>query len=183
MDYQVFKMINDLSGKNAFLDGFMKFMTTYGPYIFVIVLAALFLNWRSKSWREQGLTAAASLAVALGFSFIIGQLWTRTRPFVAHEDVNVLLYHAPDASFPSDHTTGAFAIAFGIWFVNKRLGGIMLFLAVLVGFSRPYVGHHYPGDVLAGILVAFIAAFIVQAVMKRLNVTSKEAHSSRAAGR
>lgn len=165
MDYRLFEWINGWAGKYQWLDISMMIMTKYGPYLFAIVLFALFFF---KKHRRGGIMTASTLTLALGFSFLIGQLWERTRPFVAHEDVNVLLYHAADASFPSDHTTGAFAIAFALWYHHRKLGVTMLILAGLIGISRPFVGHHYPGDVLAGIVVSLIAAQIVKVVAEKI---------------
>ncbi|MGF7087446.1 undecaprenyl-diphosphatase [Kroppenstedtia sanguinis] len=167
MDFTIFQWINGLAGENRFLDGFMMFMTDYGPYGFALILFLMVLNWRSKSLRISGLCTGATLALALALSYGIGQLWPRERPFVAYDHVNILLPHAADSSFPSDHTTGAFAIAFGVWYHNRFLGGMMLVLALLIGVSRSYVGHHYPGDVLAGIIVAFLAAKAVQLIRNK----------------
>ncbi|PTM53201.1 undecaprenyl-diphosphatase [Desmospora activa] len=169
MDYQLFEWINGWAGKFGWLDFLMIVMTEYGPYFFALVLFALFFF---KKHRRGGITTGSTLALALGFSFLIGQLWERARPFVTYDDVNVLLYHAADASFPSDHTTGAFAIAFGLWHHHRGLGSIMFMLACLIGISRPFVGHHYPGDVLAGIAVAWIAAQIVKFVMGKMEARS-----------
>lgn len=171
MDFTIFQWINGLAGENRFLDGIMMFMTDYGPYGFALILFLMLLNWRSKTQRISGFYTGATLAFALALSYGIGQLWPRERPFVAHDHVNVLLHHAADSSFPSDHTTGAFAIAFALWFHNRLLGGMMLILALLIGISRPFVGHHYPGDVLAGIMVAFIAATVVQLIRKKREQT------------
>lgn len=167
MDFTVFQWINGLAGKSDFLDGFMMFMTDYVPYVFALVLFLMVLNWRSTSQRISGLYTGATLVLALVMSYGIGQLWPRERPFVVHDDVNLLLHHAADSSFPSDHTTAAFAIAFGLWYHNRFLGGIMLMLAMLIGISRPFVGHHYPGDVLGGIITAFLATVIVQFIRKK----------------
>lgn len=167
MDFTIFQWMNNLAGKNQILDGLMMFMTDYGPYGFALVLFLMILNWRSKSQRISGLYTGATLLLALAMSFGIGQFWPRERPFVTYDNVNLLLHHAADSSFPSDHTTGAFAIAFALWHHNRPLGGTMLILALLIGISRPFVGHHYPGDVLAGIMVAFIAATVVQLIRKK----------------
>ncbi|QKG85278.1 undecaprenyl-diphosphatase [Kroppenstedtia pulmonis] len=171
MDFTIFQWINGLAGENRFLDGFMMFMTDYGPYGFALILFLMLLNWRSKTQRISGLYTGATLTLALALSFGIGQLWPRERPFVVHDHVNVLLHHAADSSFPSDHTTGAFAIAFALWYHNRLLGGTMLIFALLIGISRPFVGHHYPGDVLAGIIVAFLAATVVQFIRTKWEQT------------
>ncbi|MDR6227482.1 undecaprenyl-diphosphatase [Desmospora profundinema] len=169
MDYRLFEWINGWAGKYGWLDLLMIVMTDYGPYLFAILLGVLLLL---KKHRSGGILAGCTLALALSFSFMIGQLWERARPFVTHDNVNLLLSKEPNASFPSDHTTGAFAIAFALCHYNKTLGNILLILALLIGISRPYVGHHYPGDVFAGMTVAFLAAQLVQYGMKRFRARS-----------
>ncbi|HHY73456.1 MAG TPA: phosphatase PAP2 family protein [Bacillus bacterium] len=69
--------------------------------------------------------------------------------------------HAADASFPSDHTTGAFALALAVLFVHRKIGLGMLLFAFLTGFSRIYVGHHYPLDILGSIVVSLVISIIV----------------------
>jgi undecaprenyl-diphosphatase len=70
----------------------------------------------------------------------------------------LLISQSHDPSFPSDHATGAFALAFGIWLYDRTIGGILLVLAAIVAFARVYVGTHYPGDVVAGALIAVAVA-------------------------
>lgn len=45
MDFTIFQWINGLAGENRFLDGFMMFMTDYGPYGFALILFLMVLNW------------------------------------------------------------------------------------------------------------------------------------------
>lgn len=164
MDFTIFQWVNSLAGENRVLDGFMMFMTDYAPYGFALVLFLMVLN---KSQRISGLYVGATLLLALAISYGIGQFWPRERPFVVHDHVNLLLPHDADSSFPSDHTTAAFAIAFALRYHNRLLGGMMLVVAFLIGVSRIFVGHHYPGDVLAGILVAFLATKAVQLIRNK----------------
>ena len=62
-----------------------------------------------------------------------------------------------DPSFPSDHATGGFALAFGIWLYDRTIGTVLLVIAAVLSFSRVYVGTHYPGDVVAGALIGIAA--------------------------
>jgi undecaprenyl-diphosphatase len=162
MDYQLFQWINGWAapGLHPFLDLCMEGLTKLGPAIYVLVLLVLLLRREPNTSRTAGFYGFVTAFLALGINFVLGHLFYRPRPFVTHH-VNLLLSHAADSSFPSDHTTGAFAIAFFLYRYNRRLGGILLVLAALIGLSRIYVGHHYPTDVLGGIVVAFIAAQVI----------------------
>lgn len=59
-----------------------------------------------------------------------------------------------DYSFPSDHTTLIAALAVGLWLINRRLGLIAIAAALLEGFTRVYLGQHYPHDVAAALLLS-----------------------------
>ena len=74
-----------------------------------------------------------------------------------------LLSPSHDPSFPSDHATAAFAIAFGILFVTRRTGWLFLAWAVLIGISRVLAGMHFPTDVLAGAVVGLAAGCLRRA--------------------
>jgi membrane-associated phospholipid phosphatase len=59
--------------------------------------------------------------------------------------------------------TAAFAIAFGVFFLAKRVGSGFMVAAILVALSRVLIGLHYPSDVVAGVLIGVASAWIVTA--------------------
>ena len=81
------------------------------------------------------------------------------RPFV-NNDVNLLYEHSLSTSFPSDHSLGSMSIALGLNVGIGVLSKINMFLAVFVGFTRVYVGHHYPLDVIGGFILAYIICVV-----------------------
>ena len=103
---------------------------------------------------------AAGLGLLL--SQVITQFWQRPRPFVAHPHETVLLV-APstEPSFPSDHAVAAFAIAFAVAFVGRRMGAAFLAGATLIALTRVIAGLHYPGDILGGAAIGFLSAALV----------------------
>ena len=50
----------------------------------------------------------------------------------------------------------AFAIAAGVWCVNRRIGTALFIAAAVYGFSRVYVGVHYPADILGSVVIAIV---------------------------
>ncbi|GAB6458775.1 undecaprenyl-diphosphate phosphatase BcrC [Bacillus cereus] len=159
MNYKLFQDINQMAGHHPFLDGFMVFVTQKALIIYALTLLAMWFFGKEK-YKQSVCFAAFTSVLALCISFVIGQIYFEARPFVSH-NVNLLISHAADASFPSDHTTGAFSLAFAILFRHRKIGTGMLLLAILTGFSRVYVGHHYPFDVLGGIIVGLVSSTFI----------------------
>ena len=62
----------------------------------------------------------------------------------------VLVAHAPDPSFPSDHAILVFAVTVVIATVSRRLALWLFLFSIVVLAARVYVGVHYPADVLGG---------------------------------
>lgn len=90
---------------------------------------------------------------------LLGALWFHDRPFVDHPRQTLLLvHHAADNSFPSDHASLAFAIAFAVIAFHRRLGLLLFLGAACIGADRIFVGVHYPLEVLASLFVALGAS-------------------------
>lgn len=169
MNYSVFQFFNHFAGQYNWMD---KLMEIFAQDIVWIMLAMMAYLWLTGKESNQKLVfysfLSASVAIMIA-SMLISPLVNHSRPFVDHEILQ-LIPHAPDPSFPSDHATFAFSLAFSVVFARRRLGVAMLCLAVLTGISRVYVGVHYPGDILGAIVLSFLISFIVVKLNDRLDV-------------
>lgn len=132
--------------------------------IFLIAPAFLAMGWWSRGRGDD--TAArllwvpCAVALAYGVNWVLKLTFAERRPCRVLGGVHTLLpCDAPnDYSFPSNHTVVVVAFAVSVLLVNRRWGLFATIFAVLVGFSRVYIGAHYPHDVLAGALVGTVVA-------------------------
>lgn len=166
MNDWLFSLINGMANGNIFLDAFMIIVSKAVPYIYILLLAWLYVQgFRRGSIKLRGESFATGVLLVLCLigSFILGSMFYENRPFVDHPDAILILNHAADASFPSDHAVGTMAIACGILFYNWSLGTKLVYGSILVGVSRVFVGNHYPGDILG----AFILVWVITAVYNK----------------
>ena len=159
IDYTLFRVINGMAGRSHTLDLVMIDLAKYSPLVYAGALALLWLTWKPRNQRAA-LFAGISALVALGLGQIVGYAFPRDRPYLAHH-VSLLITHSPDTSFPSDHTTLAFAVAIAVWQFNRRAGITLLIFGVLVAVARVFVGAHYPGDVIGGAVLGAITSLII----------------------
>ncbi len=136
-----------------------------------IVPAGLIIGWlRGSSATRQALIAATIAGLAgLLINQLIGLVWYHPRPFeirIGH----TLLPHAADSSFPSDHLTLIWAVAFSLLLhqATRRAGAAMVLMGLPVAWARMYLGVHFPLDMLGAALVALISAWIILVVEARL---------------
>ena len=144
------------------LDGFMTLFTQLGNagLVWVGISLALLLVPRT---RRMGFWALVALLLGLlCTNVVLKHLVGRTRPWLVVEGLTHLVVENDPLSFPSGHTCAAFA-AGSVWarFVGRRwLKGLCILQAVLMAFSRLYVGVHFPTDVLAGCAVGLFCGWL-----------------------
>lgn len=81
------------------------------------------------------------------------------RPFDALPDVSSLFVETGHA-FPSGHATFFAALAFSIFFLNKKAGYIFMFFALVIGMTRIMSGVHFPLDILGGFALGALVAYL-----------------------
>jgi undecaprenyl-diphosphatase len=164
VDYSLFKDVNGLSGSQPF-DSIMKFAASDLIYVAVVIVALAFLipgRWAAIARRRGAVAATLSAGLALLVAVVVAHIVDRARPFVSHPGkAHLLVAHARDAGFPSEHATGAFGLAMGMCLYCPPLGVLLFVIAAVIAFSRVYVGVHYPADVIAGALLGAAAALVL----------------------
>ncbi len=169
----MFLKINGLAGKYPLLDKMTVFLAQYA--IFMVPIFLLYL-WFKKSEetdeiKKKALLLFTAAMISWFFSFIISSVYFHPRPFMLQPPLGKkLISHAPDASFPSDHTTVLSALAFTYFFSGEVFEGtIFLILAFIVGFARVYCGIHFPYDIFGGVAAGLMGAGLTTRFKKQLS--------------
>jgi undecaprenyl-diphosphatase len=167
LDANIFLAINHLP-HNRWLNGFFRFFTlifTGGLGWYLIMALAILFDPRKGTRVVRHSILPLSTATSL-VEFPIKAFFHRRRPFIAFIQAIVIGKQPGSWSFPSGHSASAFA---GAWLLSCDFPGqgpLLFLLAALVGFSRIYLGDHYPGDVLSGALSGMALAEGVQRVQQ-----------------
>jgi len=161
MNYALLHALNGfVAHRDAIEDPVEVYMGVSQALFAGLVVAVFVLGGRRGARGAVAALASAALALAVGV--VIAHLVNEPRPFVAHPNsVYALIAHKPDASFPSDHATAAFAIATAIWLRLRGVGAIVLVLAAALAVGRVAAGVHYPLDVAAGAALGTGAAVLL----------------------
>src|ERR1700710_713413 len=124
---------------------------------------------------EDPLLLYINLSEALFVATAISELAARARPFVVDPNgVHLFSGHAADPGFPSDHATGAFAVAMAIYLRKRSWGVAALLAAAVLSVGRVAIGVHFPSDVLAGAVLGCLAASVlwIGPLRRRIDVLS-----------
>lgn len=155
--------INNLAGRSDVLDAVMKVVAQDFIYLMVPVVIGLWFwpvgETRALNQRVAFLACVSALA-ALALGVLLGDLYYQDRPFVFDHATRLLVNHATDNSFPSDHTTVAFAVAGALIVWRRLLGMVLVATALALGLARVYVGVHWPSDVAAGATIGFCVGLV-----------------------
>jgi membrane-associated phospholipid phosphatase len=165
IDWSLFHALNGLVRGDDPAQDAAEIFDAWAIFALVAVAAATWFFARpGGSLRSKQAAASAGLAAVLALlaNAVLGHLWYHARPFVDHPGQTVLLvHHGADNSFPSDHASVAFAVAFAVLAFHRRLGLLLVAAAIAVGLDRILVGVHYPVDVATSVLVGLGAALVV----------------------
>ena len=176
LDITLFRLINQ-AGQNSFFDWFMPFMTELKNFNYILVVLGGYILWRE---RKRGLVflvfVGLTLAITDPFSSRFLKEWVgRIRPCQVLEEVRLLAECTTFYSFPSSHAVNIFAAAFFLAQMFRRLAPLVFGIAAVVGYSRIYIGVHYPLDVIGGaamgLLIAWPMRRLKDMALARLNLS------------
>lgn len=162
------------------LDILFRIFTYLGDGLFTVAMVVIFFLLRRRR---------LSLLILSGYAFsglivqILKNCFPADRPKLFFEKHlidypyfldNVTLHTIN--SFPSGHTTSAFALAAALTFMSKKKTGsiFLILMAMMVGYSRIYLGQHFPQDVIAGAAIGVFAAIVSYLVIEKIYLQRKK---------
>lgn len=162
-DRSWFLSVNAFARHTTWLHTPLVSYAKYGVVLFALLLLTAW--WLARGASDVSRVAAALwapfgalLALALNQPLVHG--FQEPRPYATLPHVLLLVSHSSDYSFPSDHAVMAGAVATGVFLAGRRLGIVAGLAALLMAFARVYVGAHYPGDVVVGLLVGALVTVV-----------------------
>ena len=159
VDARIFLAVNHLPHTplgNRLMYAFTMIMTFGWGWVLGLVVAALVDRPRGRQALLQVLPPLWFATMTVEYP--IKYYFRRRRPFVDIVQAVAVGRKPGSYSFPSGHSASAFA---GAWLLRRqypRLTPLWYAIAALTGFSRVYLGVHYPGDVLSGAITGTIIA-------------------------
>ena len=188
IDTDVFLFFNQMHC--PYFDYFMSAFS--GKLVWIPLYASLlYLLFKNFNWK---VTLMSVIGIALlivitdqSVSSLIRPEVCRLRPSNLDNPISDLVHivngrRGGSYGFPSCHASNTFGLAFFLMFLfrNRKLTAFFLTWAVFTCYSRIYLGVHYPGDTLAGMLVGLVAAALVYGVMRRFCGLPRKEHIDQA---
>ena len=146
------------------LNPLMIFVSTIGNAGLIWIFLGVILTIIPKT-RKLGILSLASLLGCFLFNnILLKNLVARPRPYTQLPDLSLLVPYPKDYSFPSGHTCSSFAVAGSLLHSGKTWNALRIpafVLAILISFSRLYVGAHYPSDVIVGAIIGLVGSAVI----------------------
>ena len=182
VDYRIYHAINQFVYHHAWLGRELSALEKWAVPVIAFATFALWLLARpggTRKWKLACACALGSAALALLINQIIGKVWHRERPFAAHPSAHVWGSRSHDPSFPSDHASAAFAIAFAVLLFDRVVGTIFLLaLIIAIPDMQKFVAGAgavpatitSPADVLNAVLPGWMANIYLLVVLAAIYV-------------
>lgn len=183
IDLSIFYFINH-SLSNPLFDKFFVFITDVKNwFITYLVLYLILIIKGGKRGRISALILIFLIVASDQLSSVVlKNLFGRIRPCNVLNDVNLLVGCTNSFSFPSSHAVNNFATAVFFGKLYPKYKWILLIVASLIALSRPYVGVHYPSDILGGAIIGsllgILFSYLVIFIEKFFNEKIKKGKSS-----
>lgn len=159
IEIDIFSFLHNLANRWSYVDLLFAYLAEGLPYVVVGALIVIFFGIsKNKALLYSILSAVFARSI---FAEFLKYVFNRPRPSELLGLTTILFEHDP--AFPSGHASFMFALSFYLLLSgNKKAGLVLLFLAMFNGFARVILGLHWPLDIVAGIAVGFVSAYLVR---------------------
>tara|TARA_R110000787_G_scaffold286397_1_gene404626 strand:+ start:14791 stop:15435 length:645 start_codon:yes stop_codon:yes gene_type:complete len=164
MNMTLFHFINASETPIALTVVIAKGFAILSPWV-AMSLATFYWLFGTSGQRRSLMIAGISLSSGLAANFLFATLTYAPRPFELGVG-QILLIHAAETSFPSDHATFLWALGFGLLVTRQLrvLGIVISMLGLATAWARIYVGVHFPLDMAASFLISVLSAVLARAL-------------------
>ena len=139
------------------MDSLIVAVAQYLPFVVPVVAGMIWLFLPRHDKVGLAVQAIMALVLAVVLVSLAAAIHTDPRPFVVNPSIKPLFAHPSNNGFPSDHTTLAATVAFLVMTYRRWLGAMLLVASILVGVARVAPHVHHGLDILAAVLIAFVA--------------------------
>lgn len=147
--------------KNPFFDSFMPIFTNLAGPVFLSVSVLLgFIFIKDQKYRDFLYRIITGLVPTIIVVHLIKLIFRRARPYNLLEGLETYGIYLRDYSFPSGHTAAAFSLFITALLFSKNLTIPFFIFAIMIAFSRIYLGVHFPTDVAGGMIVGIIITLL-----------------------
>jgi membrane-associated phospholipid phosphatase len=172
VDGPLFTAVTEFARRTPWLNVPMEWWTNAGLGVFAIL--ALVGWWRARRRDTSAMAVALAVPVSVAVAFAVTEVAKKVviepRPCrsMPHAFIVETCPAPGDYAFPSGHTTVAVAAVAALFLLDRRLCAVAAGFAVVEGFSRVYVGGHYPHDIVGSALLALPVAFLTSLMLRRI---------------
>jgi undecaprenyl-diphosphatase len=155
------------------LNPIMEFVSITGNAMMIWIVVTLVFVAVCRRWKILYVFAGAYLA-SFGITEALKDFFARPRPYITDPAVTHLLTETPLSSMPSGHTSSSFVAAALLSHFFPRFRFAFYGYAMLIAFSRVYVGVHYPSDVMIGAFIGSLVAGVAIFIAKRFKLGARQ---------
>lgn len=168
LDFRILEVIN--SFHNSFFDTVIVFASNIGEYAIIwLIIGLYFLLFDKKHGKLMFFTLAIALIIEVTINDgFLKNFFYRERPYLLFQNLHHLGPDTTNSSFVSGHTASSVAAFLVFIKFYKKMIWPLLALVLLMIWTRFYLGMHYPSDIIGGVIVGCVSAWLAFLIGKKV---------------
>lgn len=180
--------LESLLGISGVTDNIFLFLANVFPFFLLFFLVAFLFNLhitnyrfstgknrmeQFRLWMLDNILIIFSALSGWLIAEILKQVSMIPRPYIADPTLHHILAFGNYTAFPSMHTAIMSAVSFIVLFSHRTVGIFLLASSIVIGLSRVVVGVHYVSDIVGGVLVGLLVAFVLATIDRHIENARK----------